>query len=78
MSRFNFPIKECPKCGGNMIKIRQRISGFGSYYVDLRSGEVEATELHDYLNYKNTSKYAACADCGKKLFMVDDYLNVIE
>lgn len=64
----NFPIKECPKCGG----------GYGSYYVDLETGDVEGTDLHTYLNYRNTSKYATCADCGKRLFKVDEDLNVIE
>lgn len=78
MSRFNFPIKECPKCGGKTIRVRQYISGYGSYYVNLESGQVEATELHDYLKYRNASKYAVCADCGKKLFKVDNDLNIIE
>ena len=54
------------------------MSGYGSYYVDLETGEIEGTELHSNLRYKNTSKYAICADCGKRLFKVDDYLNVIE
>lgn len=78
MSDYNFPITECPKCGGGMIAIKQRISGIGEYYVDLISGKIEATELHSGLIYKNIGKYAICADCGKKLFKVDDDLNVIE
>lgn len=41
-----FPLHECPYCGGKMMCIRQRISGIGEYYVDLESGEIEATELH--------------------------------
>lgn len=75
---YSFPIKKCPKCEGRTIMIRQYISGYGRYYVDLETGKIESTELHDYLNYKNVSKYAVCADCGKKLFKIDDYLNVIE
>lgn len=74
----NFPLRKCPYCGGRTLKIRQRISGIGEYYVDLESGEIEATELHSGLQYKNTGKYAICADCGKRLFKVDDDLNVLE
>lgn len=75
---YNFPVSECPYCGGHTITIRQSISGYGEYYVDLETGEIESTELHNNLKYKNTGKYAVCTDCGKRLFKVDDYLNVID
>lgn len=76
-NKFNFPITECPNCGGKCIAIRQYIYGYGEYYIDLETEEIEATQLHDNLTYKNSRKYATCADCGKRLFKVDDYLNVI-
>ena len=76
--KYNFPIKECPYCGGKVIVIKQYIHGYGEYYVDLETGEIESTELHNNLDYKNTGKYAKCVDCGKRLFKVDDFLNVIE
>lgn len=75
---YHFPISECPRCGGHTITIKQYIHGYGEYYVNLESGEIESTELHSNLNYKNTGKYAICTDCGKRLFKVDDDLNVIE
>lgn len=78
MNNFNFPISECPKCGGKMITIRQKISGTGEYYVDLETGNTESSELHNNLTYRNIGKYAICTDCGKKLFKVDDRLNVVE
>ena len=74
----NFPISECPYCGGHTIMIRQYIHGYGEYYVDLETGEIESTELHSNLKYKNTGKYVTCVDRRRKLFKVDDYLNVIE
>lgn len=77
-NKYSFPISQCPNCGGGTIKIRQRIYGYGEYFVDLESGEMESSSLHDYLNYKNAGKYAICADCGKKLFKVDNTLNVIQ
>lgn len=72
-----FPIKECPKCGGKMFTVRQKISGIGEYYVDLETGEIEGSDLHAALKYRNTGKYVTCTDCGKRLFKVDNELNVI-
>jgi len=69
---------ECPNCGGKTITIKQYIHGYGEYYVDLETGEIEATELHSNLKYKNVGKYAICTDCGKRLFKVDNSLNIID
>lgn len=73
-----FPIKECPKCGEKLFAVRQYMHGYGEYYVDMETGEIEATELHNNLTYKNTSNYAVCANCRKRLFKIDDNLNVNE
>ena len=77
-NKNKFPIVKCPKCGGTIFKVRQRISGYGEYYVDMETGEIESTELHSGLKYTNTGKWAVCMDCGKRLFKIDDFLNVIE
>ncbi len=74
---YSFPVAECPHCGGKYITIKQYIHGYGEYYVNLETGEIESAELHNGLVYKNTGKYAICTDCGKRLFKVDDNLNVI-
>ena len=71
-------MSECPRCGSRTITIKQKISGIGEYYVDLETGEIESTELHSYLRYRNINKYAICTDCGKRLFKVDNDLNVID
>lgn len=73
-----FPMTECPNCGGKCFTVKQRISGIGEYYVDLETGEIESSELHSGLQYKNIRKWVTCADCGKRLFKIDDNLNVIE
>lgn len=73
-----FPIKKCPKCGGQSFIVKQYIHGYGEYYVDLENGEIESSELHSSLNYKNIGKYAICTDCGKRLFKIDKFLNVID
>lgn len=75
---YNFPISKCPRCGGGTIAIKQYMHGYGEYYVDLETGEVDAAELHNGLQYRNIGKYATCADCGKRLFKVNYSLEVQE
>lgn len=77
-NKYKFPITECPKCGCEMFAVNQRISGIGAYYIDLKTGEIEASELHSGLQYRNINKYAVCANCGKRLFKIDNYLNIID
>ena len=62
-----FSIAECPYCGDKLVEIRQRIKGIGTYFVDLETGETEATELHSGLEYTNIDKYVKCANCEKRL-----------
>lgn len=78
MENKEFPIKECQKCGGKMFTVKQYIHGYGEYYVNLDTGEIESTELHSSLDYKNVWKYAICTECGKRLFKIDNFLNVID
>ena len=33
---YKFPISECPRCGSSTLTIKQKISGIGEYYVDLK------------------------------------------
>lgn len=79
MSRnpYNFPITRCPRCGGSEIAIRQYIHGYGEFYVDMETGDVDSTELHSGLQYRNTSKYAICSGCGKRLFKVDNNFELV-
>ena len=77
-NKYKFPFTKCPKCGGTMFRVKQRISGYGEYYVDMQTGEIESTELHSGLQYTNVGKWAVCVDCGKRLFKIDDSLNVVE
>lgn len=78
MDKFSFPITECPRCGSTCFTVKQRISGTGEYYVDMEKQEIDSTELHTNLRYTNVNKYAICTDCGKRLFKIDNNLNVIK
>lgn len=66
-----FSITTCPRCGGGYAEVMQYIHGYGGYRINLETGEVDATELHSGLDYKNTRKYAVCMQCGKRLFEID-------
>lgn len=72
-----FPITKCPDCGSQYFEVKQRISGYGSYFVNMENGEVDCDGLYDGLICTNVRKYAVCAECGKKLFRIDNELNVI-
>lgn len=78
MLNRKFPIAKCPRCGGHTAVVNQYMHGYGGYYVDLKTGNTDFTDIHDSLEYRNTGKYIRCADCGKRLFKVDDLLNVID
>jgi hypothetical protein len=64
--------KRCPHCGGTTYYIKQYISGYGNFYNDTEDGEVDNTELHSGLRYKNIGKYAHCADCNKRFAKIAD------
>ena len=76
--KYNFPIKKCPGCGGTIFAVKQKIKGIGEYFVDMEMGEIDNELLNNGLIYDNVGKYAVCRDCGKRLFKIDNYLNVIE
>lgn len=76
MEERKFPITECPDCGSRIFTVRQRISGTGEYYVDMQTGKVDCSEIYSNLEHKNIGKYAVCTGCGRKLFEIDDNLQV--
>lgn len=76
MEERKFPITKCPDCNSRVFMVQQRISGTGEYYVDMQTGEVDCSELYSNLTHKNIGKYAVCTGCGRKLFEIDDNLQV--
>lgn len=59
-------IRKCPHCDSTIYKIKQYISGYGEWLGDTTGEEVDNSELHSGLQYKNIGKYAYCVDCGKR------------
>lgn len=65
-------IKCCPYCGGEEYIIKQYYFGYGEYRLRFDGEEADNTEFHASAEYRNTSKYAWCKECNKRLFKLDD------
>lgn len=65
-------IKSCPYCGGEQYYIKQSYKGTCNYILRFDEKEADNGHIHDNAEYKNTSKYAWCKDCNKRLFKLED------
>ena len=65
-------ITECPYCGYDEYYIKQYIKGKLSYYKRFDGKEADNSDMYDYLDAKNISKYAWCGWCHKRLFKLDN------
>lgn len=64
--------KCCPCCGSFEVDVKQRITGFGAYRVNLKTKKTDFSSINDGLDYKNTGKYAYCSDCGARVIRIED------
>lgn len=65
-------IKSCPYCGSEEYIIKQHYFGDGEYYLRFDGKEADNSEFHANAEYRNTSKYAWCAECRKRLFKLEE------
>lgn len=65
-------IKSCPYCGSEEYYIKQSFKGVCEYKMRFDGEETDNGDIHDGAIYKNTSKYAWCRECGKRLFKLED------
>ncbi|MBN1076026.1 hypothetical protein DVV91_17025 [Clostridium botulinum] len=65
-------IKCCPHCGSEEYYIKQSFKGTCNYHMRFDGKETENCDLHDGAQYTNTSKYAWCNECNKRLFKLED------
>lgn len=61
-------MKECPHCRNEEYYIKQSYRGTCHYNLRFDGGEAYNGEMWDNAQFKNTSKYAYCNNCGKRLF----------
>ncbi len=69
--KIDINITECPYCGHDEYYIKQYHSGYGNYYFRYDGEEAENGDMHNYLSSRNTSKYAWCGNCDKRLFKLE-------
>lgn len=65
-------IKSCPYCGSKVYHIKQSFKGTCTFRIRFDGEETDNGDIHDYAKYKNTSKYAYCDECNKRLFKIED------
>jgi hypothetical protein len=65
-------IKKCPSCGSEEYYIKQSFTGTCNFRLRFDGKETDNGDMHDNTQYKNTSKYAYCNDCNKKLFELEE------
>ena len=65
-------IKCCPYCGGEEYYIKQSYKGNCEYILRFDGDEAENGDIHQGAQYKNTSKYAWCQNCDKRLFQFEE------
>lgn len=65
-------IKRCPYCGCEEYYIKQSYSGTCNFYMRFDGKEADNTQMYDGSQFKNTSKYAWCSECNRRLFKIDE------
>lgn len=61
-------IKECPYCGHNEYYQKQRYKGICNFYLRYDGKDGENGEMWESATFENTSNYAWCGNCHKRLF----------
>lgn len=65
-------IKGCPHCGCEEYYIKQRFKGNCEYRCRFDGKEAVNDGIHDNIEYTNTSRYAYCVDCNKRICLITD------
>jgi len=61
-------LTKCPYCGSEEYYIKQSFKGTCNYVFRFDGDEADNGHIHENAQYKDTSKYAYCVGCNKKLF----------
>lgn len=69
------PNMVCPYCGNEEFYVKQSFKGTCDYNMrfDRNNGNVENGDMWQNAEMKDTSKYAYCNDCNKRLFNMEYY-----
>lgn len=65
-------IKECPYCGSEEYYIKQSYKGTCCYHLRFDGKEADNGDMWENSSFKDSSSYAWCSGCGKRLFKLED------
>ena len=60
-------LSECPHCGHNEWYRKQRVKGEIIFRERFDGKETENFEMYDGISHRDTSKFAYCSKCHKKI-----------
>lgn len=64
----------CKKCGGTVAVMKQKVSGFSYFRVNLDGSPEDNSDMYDGLGFENCWKKYRCEKCGSKMIELEDML----
>ncbi|MCI1959169.1 MAG: hypothetical protein LKJ25_06055 [Clostridia bacterium] len=64
----------CPKCGCEIIAIKENYRGTANFYYNLNDNEeCDNSGYYDDTKYTRPNKYVKCAKCGAKIMTIEEF-----
>lgn len=61
----------CEKCGGTVAFMKQKMSGFSFFRVNLDGSPEDNSDMYDSLDVKDCWKNYRCENCGSKMIEIE-------
>lgn len=61
----------CKKCGGTVAVMKQKMSGFSYFRVNLDGSDEDNSDMYDDLDVKNCWKKYRCVECNSVMPVVE-------
>ena len=61
----------CKKCGGTVAVMKQKMSGFSYFRVNIDGSPEDNSDMYDGLDVKNCWKKFRCEECNSVLSVVE-------
>ena len=62
----------CKKCGGTVAVMKQMMSGFSYFRVNIDGSHEDNSDMYDGLGVKDCWKKYRCENCGSKMIELED------
>ena len=61
----------CKKCGGTVAVMKQKMSGFSYFRVNLDGSAEDNSDMYDFLDIKDCWKNYRCVECNSVMPVVE-------